>query len=115
MIIASEALLTARATKAKEMLTDVLVAYFDGRKGFGAVRAWKRLFRVVHRLHVAAQIGKATKQRGADLTHEPLFFGMHEQMIGQMRLLFETNVARVAFVLLADHVVAFMLVERRRR
>lgn len=37
---------------------------------------------------------------------------MHDQMIRQMRLLFETNVTRVTLVLFRHHVISCMLIER---
>ena len=114
MIITSEAFLAASAAKPEKMFANMFVQYLDGFELFRAISARKGLFGVVNGLDMTPQVGNPTEKSRAQLAHEPFVFGMHDQVIGQMRLLLEANVAGVAFVLFTDHVISLVFVERRR-
>ena len=117
MIFAREAFFAARAAKSEKVFAHVPVQNFDGLELFGAMITSEALGgSVVNRPDVVPQIGNASEQGRAQFAQEPFFFGVHDEVIGQMRLLFEGDVAaRVALVLLFHHVVSPVLVKRGQR
>ena len=63
------------------MFADVFVQYLDSLELFSTVTTSEGLIDVVYRLHVIPQIGNAAEQSRAQFAHEPLLFGVHDQMI----------------------------------